>query len=146
MRTDGPVLGLDLGSRRIGIAISDAAGALAFPAGWLERSSPSGDLAALRALALERGVTRVVVGLPLHMNGSAGPEAEAARAFARELAQATGLDVELLDERWTTREAERSLREAPGRRRRRPGEIDSVAATLILRTYLERARAERARA
>jgi len=136
----GCVLGLDYGSRRIGLAVSDEAGVFAFPAGALERTGLQRDLVALAALIAERGVTRVVVGLPLHLSGRSGPEAEAARAFARALGEATQLPVDLLDERWTTREAERSLRDAPGRRKRSRGSVDSVAATLLLRTYLERER------
>jgi len=134
----GPVLGLDLGSRRIGLAISDAAGSIAFPAGHLVRTSLERDLAALRSLARERGVSCIVIGLPLHMDGRRGEAAEAARRFAAALAEATALPTELLDERWTTREAERALRDAPrGRRAQRKQIVDSLAATLILRTYLE---------
>jgi putative Holliday junction resolvase len=78
-----------------------------------------------------------VVGLPIHMNGREGPEARAARAFAASLGRETGRSVDLLDERWTSREAERALREA-GAPRSEPGEVDAVAATLLLRTWLER--------
>jgi putative Holliday junction resolvase len=141
MGAEGCVLGLDYGSRRIGLAVSDPAGVFAFPAGALERKGLEQDLAALRALIAERGVTRVVVGLPLHLSGRSGPEAEAARAFARALGEATGLPVALLDERWTSREAERALRAAGERGRKRSrGSVDSVAATLLLRTFLERER------
>ena len=140
MAVRGCVLGLDYGSRRIGLAISDLEGLFAFPAGALERTRLEQDLQALGRLIAERGVTRVVVGLPLHMSGRSGQEAEAARAFARALGEATKLPVEMLDERWTSREAERALRDAPGRRKRSRGSVDSVAATLLLRTYLERER------
>jgi putative Holliday junction resolvase len=136
----GCVLGLDFGSRRIGLAVSDPAGVFAFPAGALERTQLAQDLRALGELIAERGVTRIVVGLPLHMSGRSGPQAEAARTFAQALGEATGLPVDLLDERWTSREAERSLRDAPGRRKPSKGSVDSVAATLLLRTYLERER------
>ena len=134
----GPVLGLDFGARRIGLAVSNPEATLAFPAGTLERAGLDRDLAALRSLIEERGVARIVVGLPLHMDGRRGVGAEAARAFARALAGATALPVELLDERWTTSQAERALREAPrARRRARKQIVDSMAATLLLRTYLE---------
>jgi putative Holliday junction resolvase len=134
----GPVLGLDFGARRIGLAVSNPEATLAFPAGTLERAGLDRDLAALRSLVEERGVARIVVGLPLHMDGRSGAGADAARAFAHALASATSLPVELLDERWTTSQAERDLREAPrARRRRRKQIIDSMAATLLLRTYLE---------
>jgi putative holliday junction resolvase len=133
------VLGVDLGSKRIGLAISDEGERIALPAGVLESRGRKADVEALRRLAAERGVSRVVVGLPLHMSGRAGPEAEAARAFARALAESSALPVETLDERWSTVEAERTLRET-GRsgRKRRSGEADTLAATLLLRTYLER--------
>jgi putative holliday junction resolvase len=133
------VLGIDLGSKRIGLAISDEREQVALPAGVLESRGRTADVGALRRLAAERGVSRVVVGLPLHMSGRAGPEAEAARAFARELAGALALPVETLDERWSTVEAERTLRETGrSRKKRRSGEADTLAATLLLRTYLER--------
>ena len=141
----GPVLGLDLGARRIGLAVSDREASIAFPAGHLERKGRERDLRALRELAEERDVVRIVVGLPLHLDGRSGAGAEAARAFATDLGEATGLPVELMDERWTTREAERALREAPARRRRgRKQVIDAMAATLLLRTWLERAQARSA--
>jgi putative Holliday junction resolvase len=139
----GPVLGLDLGGRRIGLAISDAEATIAFPAGHLVRHGLTRDLEALRALAVEREVSCIVVGLPLHMDGRSGEAAQAARAFASALAEATALPVEMLDERWTTVEAERALRDAPRRRRARKKEvIDAMAATLILRTYLEARRTD----
>ena len=131
------VLGLDLGRRRIGLAISDPWG-IALPAGTLTRRSLQQDLHWLREWAVEREVTRIVVGLPIHMNGSSGPEAEQARGFARKLGEATQLPVDLLDERWTTVEAERALRETGRRGRARRKVIDSVAATILLQTYLER--------
>lgn len=136
------VLGVDLGGRRIGLAISDADGAFAFPIDALASASRGRDVKALANLAADREVERIVVGLPLHMDGRAGPEAEAAREFAKALAKATGLAVELLDERWTTIEAERALRTSGTSKQRRTsrkrGELDSMAATIILRTWLER--------
>jgi putative Holliday junction resolvase len=167
MSVAGPVLGLDFGTRRIGLAVSDRDARLAFPAGCLESQGTEKDLQALCALVEKREITRIVVGLPIHMDGRAGPEADAARAFARGVAEATGLPVEMLDERWTTLEAERALAEIGGRKRggaaraasrkgQRPrsepqasggrkasraksrGDVDAVAATILLRTYLER--------
>jgi putative Holliday junction resolvase len=135
------VLAIDYGERRLGLAVSDETGAFAFPAGTLERRGRARDLAALRELATERCIERVVVGLPLHLDGRVGPEARAAQAFAAAVAETTGLPVETFDERWTTREAERSLREQGlvGRRgRRRRGAVDAVAATLLLRSWLAR--------
>jgi putative Holliday junction resolvase len=135
-------LGVDLGRRRIGLAISDAEGNFAFPLAALTSGGRGRDVKALAAVVAARAVERVVVGLPLHMDGRAGPEAEDARAFARALAKATGLPVDTLDERWTSIEAERALAASGTRRERRDsrknGELDSMAATIILRTWLER--------
>ena len=136
MTARGSVLGIDYGARRIGLAVSDPDRTFAFPAGFLERRDPGRDLAALRELADAREVVQIVVGLPIHMNGREGPEARAARAFAEALRRETGRDVDLVDERWTSLEAERAAREAG--RRPKAGEIDAAAATLILRTWLER--------
>ena len=148
MSVAGPVLGLDFGTRRIGLAVSDRDGRIAFPAGCLESQGTAKDLQALCALVEKREITRVVVGLPIHLDGRAGPEADAARAFARGVAEATGLPVEMLDERWTTLEAERALRElgkrgrvARAANRRHRGYVDAVAATILLRCYLERRQA-----
>lgn len=134
------VLGIDLGERRIGLAVSDEDARIAFPAGSLVRKGRRSDFAALCALVRERGIGRAVVGLPLHMSGRAGAEADKAKRFAAELATAAQIPVDLLDERWTSIAAERSLAES-GRRtveRRGKGVVDEVAATLLLSTYLER--------
>lgn len=141
MSSRGPVLALDYGARRIGMAVSDPEGEFAFPAGVLERHGLARDLEALQELIRERGVVRVVVGLPVHLDGRKGPEAEAASRFARAVGEASGLPVEMLDERWTSREAERALREVqPRRGRRRKAKLDAAAAALLLRTFLDRQR------
>ena len=120
--------------------MADPEGCCEFPAGSLSSKGRKKDLQKRRALVEERDIRRIVVGLPLHMNGHVGPEAEAARSFADGVARSTGLPVEMLDERWTTVEAKRALRDAKGRRTRaaRRGELDSAAATILLRAYLER--------
>ncbi len=135
---DGRILGLDLGSKRIGLAISDPELPIALPEGVLARTNLASDLAALAELVRERGVVRIVVGLPIHMNGRRGPEAAAAEAFGRSLAEATGLPVDLQDERWTSAEAHRALAATGRRSRERRAHVDAVAASLILRAYLER--------
>jgi len=141
MALPGPVLALDYGARRIGMAISDVEGEFAFPAGVLERRGLSQDLEALKEVVREREVTRVVVGLPIHLDGRRGPEAEAATRFAQAVGEATGLTVALLDERWTSREAEQALREVqPRRRKREKAKLDAAAAALLLRTFLDRER------
>lgn len=132
------VLGIDLGKKRIGLAISDPAERVALPAGMIESRGRRADVSAIGSLARERGVKQIVVGLPLHMNGRAGPEAEAARSFAKALETELGIPVETLDERWSSVAAERALRETGGRRSRSPGAVDTLAATLLLRTFLER--------
>ncbi|MCP4906275.1 MAG: Holliday junction resolvase RuvX [bacterium] len=138
------ILGVDLGSKRIGLAVSDVEGEIAFPAGLLDSRGRKRDIAALRALIAEREIGRVVVGLPLHMDGRRGPEAEKATRFAADLSKATGIPVDTLDERWTSMEAERLLADAPGKRRsqkraerRARGTVDEMAASIILRTYLQ---------
>ncbi|MGI9430631.1 MAG: Holliday junction resolvase RuvX [Myxococcota bacterium] len=132
------VLGIDWGERRIGLAVSDPEGIIATPIGKLDATSRKRDIAAIRALVEERGITEIVVGLPIHMDGRRGEAAEAATRFAADLSAALELPVETLDERWTTAEADRALQEGgrSGRRRRRES-IDSMAATILLRTYLE---------
>ncbi len=136
MASRGPVLGLDLGAKRIGLAVSDLDGAIAFPVGFLARRGAAHDLAALDAMVRERQIQKIVVGLPIHLDGRVGEEARAARAFGEALAEATGVPVEMLDERWTTVEAERSLRGTRTARKREA--VDAVAATLLLRTWLAR--------
>ena len=145
----GPILGIDFGSKRFGLAVSDDAASIAFPIGVLASRGRQRDVAAVAELAGERAVKRVVVGLPLHMDGGQGEMAEAVRRFAEALAETTGLPVDLLDERWSSLEAERTLRETPRtrkQRRRDKGAVDTLAATLILSTYLERLRVAEARA
>jgi putative Holliday junction resolvase len=131
-------LGIDHGSKRIGLAVSDPGGKIALPAGTLESRGFERDLAAIRAIVEERQVERIVVGLPIHMDGRSGPQAEAARAFAERLAGELGLPVDTMDERWTTKEAERALRATGRKGKKKRAVIDSVAATILLRTYLER--------
>ena len=139
------MLALDYGTKRIGMAVSDAEGEFAFPLGELDRRSLGRDLEALAELAREREIVEVVVGLPLHLDGRPGDTAAAARKFAAAVADATGLPVEMLDERWTSREAERALRESqPRRGKRQRAKLDAAAAAILLRTYLaQRSAAER---
>ncbi len=139
------ILGLDMGSKRIGLAISDEDETFAFPTGKLERKGRKQDLEALRHLIEERNVGCVVVGVPLHMSGRKSKGAEAARTFARDLAAHTGLPVDTLDERLTTVEAERTLSATGRRAKDRKDVVDSVAASIILGTYLDLRRNRAAR-
>jgi putative Holliday junction resolvase len=132
----GVLLGLDLGTRTIGTALSDAGWRFATAGKTLPRGKFSRDLEALRALALERGVAGIVLGLPLNMDGSEGPRAQSARAYARNLAP-LGLPVLLWDERWSTASAERDMIAQDISRARRAERIDSHAAAVILQAALD---------
>lgn len=136
----GRVLGVDVGSHRIGLALSDRAGRVATPHAVVERSGDqAADHRAIVAHAREAGASRIVVGLPLSLSGDVGP---AARAVLEEVAalqaEATGaITVETYDERFTTVIAERGLRAAKVRRRDRRRAVDPAAATVMLQSYLE---------
>jgi putative Holliday junction resolvase len=132
----GVLLGLDLGTKTIGTALSDAGWRFATAGHTLPRGKFARDLEALRALARERRVAGIVVGLPLNMDGSEGPRAQSARAYARNLAP-LGLPILLWDERWSTASAERDLIAQDASRKRRAGRIDSHAAAVILQAALD---------
>lgn len=130
-------LGLDVGERRIGVAIADELGMIASPLMMIERRQ--GDLVAIRDLARARDVDRLVIGLPTGMSGREGPQAATVRAFATELLAVvdSGLRIEFWDERLTTAVAERALRDQGMRRNRRKGDVDAIAAAVILQGYLD---------
>jgi putative holliday junction resolvase len=130
-------MGLDVGTRTVGIALSDALGITAQGLTTLRRSNLKADLAEVRRLAAEHEVNRLVVGLPLNMDGSEGPGAQAVRAFGEAAARTTGLPLEYQDERLTTVAAERVLLEADVSRKKRRKVIDQLAAQLILQTWLD---------
>lgn len=130
-------LGLDLGTKTIGLAVSDELGLTAQGLPTVERRGPRKDLEALRQVVEAYGVERFVLGLPLNMDGSEGPRAEATRRFGDALAAATGLPVLYWDERLTTVAAQRALLEADVSRRKRREVIDQVAASLILQGWLD---------
>ena len=132
------MLAIDYGRRRLGLAVSDALGMASHPLPALQRQGQAADLAALRAVIESRDVRRLVVGLPLNMNGSEGSMAGEARAFGDWLAGATGLPLLYEDERLSTDEAEEFLRAAGLRPSDRKRLRDSVAAAVILRSVLER--------
>lgn len=134
----GVLMGLDLGTRTIGTAFCDAGWSFAGAGKTLPRGKFGRDRAALEALATERGVKGVVLGLPLNMDGSSGPRAQASRAFARNLAEALGLPVLLWDERWSTASAERSMIDQDFSRSKRAERIDSHAAAVILQAAIDR--------
>jgi putative Holliday junction resolvase len=135
------ILGVDYGRRRLGLALSDEDGLLASPLPThLRRRRPRADFRYLARLIEREHVGRAVVGLPLHMNGSAGEMAIEASAFAERLSNAAQIPVDVLDERLTTAEADRILREASVPRAKRRGLRDGLAATQILQCYLDRRR------
>jgi putative Holliday junction resolvase len=132
---DGPVLALDLGDARIGVAISDPERRTAVPVGTIRTGAPD-DVKAVVSLVRERGVTLVVVGHPLLLSGRAGARASQAEAFAEALRAVAGVPVVLHDERLSTSEADRSLRERGLGGRERRAVIDRTAAAVILESYL----------
>ncbi|NOK10556.1 Holliday junction resolvase RuvX [Corallococcus exercitus] len=129
--------GLDYGTKTIGVAVSDGLGLTAQAVTTVRRASLKADLAELSRLVKEHEVTRFVLGLPLNMNGSEGPRAEATRKFAEVLESALGLPVELWDERLSTVAAQRTLLEADVRREKRREVIDQLAAQFILQGWLD---------
>jgi len=151
--TEAPIirfLGLDIGDRRIGVAVSDGLGLTAQPVLTLERRRTRGsisrdDLRSLARLARRFAVAGIVVGNPVHLSGETSPQALINQAFASELGKLTGLPVHLWDERLTTREAHRILYEAGHLRQNHRRVVDQVAATLILQSYLDQGRTHEAK-
>ncbi len=138
-------LGIDFGTRRIGVAVSDELGITAQPLPSLEPSSEQEALSVIQGLIDQHGVLEVVVGLPKNMNGSIGPAAEAALAFARRLGEGGAAKVTMWDERLTSRAAERLLIEADLSRAKRKRHVDQMAAVLILQGFLDRYHRQRER-
>lgn len=135
--TEGPVLALDVGDARIGVAVSDPGRRMAVPVGTIRTGAPD-DLKAVRALVEQHGATTIVVGLPLSLSGRPGTQAAHAEAFAGALrAFLPGIAVVTHDERLSTVEADRALREAGVSGRRRRQVVDRTAAAVILQSYLD---------
>jgi putative holliday junction resolvase len=134
----GALLGLDVGTKTIGVATSDADRRLAIGVETIARKTFTADAQRLLGLAGERGCVGFVVGLPLNMDGSEGPRAQSVRAFARNLAKLTELPIALWDERLSTAAVERELIAADVSRRKRAAVIDQHAATFILQGALDR--------
>jgi|SRR5947209_13200085 len=148
------ILALDYGRARIGMALADEEARLARPLGTLERINRNADISNLREITNDHSVKKIIVGLPLHMDGSRGEMAEEAARFAERLRKQLGLPIELLDERLTSWEAERILEEELGKKfvqknsehshakkKKEDGRmsVDAIAAMVILREYLEEA-------
>lgn len=130
------MLGLDIGERRIGVAVSTPEGTLAVPLRIVERTDEASDLATIAEIARSEGAEAIVAGEPRSLSGTLGAQAARVEAFARRAAEACGLPLALQDERLTSVQAERA---APGGRRKR-GPSDDVAAAIILQAYLDRTR------
>lgn len=136
----GGLAGLDLGTKTIGVAVSDGLRQVASPLTVIRRQKFTLDAEALLALVKERTLAGLILGLPRNMDGSEGPRAQSTRAFARNLSRLTDLPIGFWDERLSTVAAERALLEADTSRRRRAEVIDQVAAGYILQGALDRLR------
>jgi putative Holliday junction resolvase len=134
----GGLIGLDLGTKTIGVAASDPDRRVAAPVETIARTRFTADAERVLALAAERRTAGIVLGLPINMDGSEGPRAQSTRAFARNLATLTELPIGLWDERLSTVAVERALIEAEARRDRRKAVIDQHAAAYILQGALDR--------
>ena len=137
----GRVLAVDWGERRIGLAVSDELGMIASPAGHIaRRAGKRPPIAKVIERATELGATGFVLGLPLDGNGDDTPRSLEVREIARAIETRTGLPVELVDERFTTAAARRAIREMGGKPEERPGDVDALAATVLLQHALARGR------
>ena len=151
-RIMGVILAIDYGKKRLGLALSDEFGVISRPYATWTRINRRRDLARLRELVRQQSVGRIIVGLPLHLDGTPSEMSEEARSFAARIEKALGLPVEMMDERLSSWEAHESLAAANSSKRARRGPpgaaetkkqtpIDDVAAAIILRDYLDKARA-----
>ena len=136
----GAIMGLDLGTKTIGVALSDTSRTVASPHLTVRRTKFGKDAAALLDIVAQREVAAILLGLPRNMDGSEGPRAQSTRAFARNLAGLTDLPITFWDERLSTVAAERALLEADTSRAKRAERIDNIAASYILQGFLDRMR------
>jgi putative Holliday junction resolvase len=131
------ILSLDFGEKRIGVAVSDALNIIAQSVGTIERKGIKNDLKKIKDLVREHDAGRLIVGLPLNMNGTEGKSANRAVDFVNELKKEIDIRVEMVDERLTTAQGERIFLEADLSRKKRKKNIDKIAAQLILQNYLD---------
>jgi putative Holliday junction resolvase len=134
---DARILGLDLGTRTIGLALSDVGRTIATPYQTIRRTKLRPDMARINGIIDEEGVGAVVLGLPINMDGSEGPRCQATRQFASDFLKAFDLPLAFWDERLSTFAAEEALLEADVSRKRRAELIDKIAAAVILQAYLD---------
>ncbi|MGS1017571.1 Holliday junction resolvase RuvX [Allosphingosinicella humi] len=132
----GRLLGLDVGTRTIGVAFCDAGWTIASPAELIRRSKFTVDVARIRTLVAEQGIKGLVVGLPLNLDGTDSPRTQSTRAFARNL-EPLGLPILLWDERWSTQAVTRTLLDADASRARRAELVDKMAAAYILQGAID---------
>ena len=137
---DGRIMGLDVGDKTIGVAVSDLMGLTAQGVKTIKRVGKKKDIEALKEIRKERQVNKIVSGLPKNMNGTLGPQGEKVIKFCELLEEETGIKIEYWDERLSTVAAERTLIQGNVRRENRKGVIDMVAAVIILQGYLDRQR------
>jgi len=137
MTRTGRVLALDLGKKRIGLAVSDELGITAQGLRTLERRNKRVDLHALATIIREHGVTHLLLGNPLHMSGAEGRQSEWVREFGEALEKHTGVPVRFWDERLTTVEASRVLRESGISIEKRAAAVDRLSAVILLQSYLD---------
>ena len=137
---DGRIMGLDVGDKTIGVAVSDLMGLTAQGVKTIKRVGKKKDIEALKEIIKERQVNKIVSGLPKNMNGTLGPQGEKVIKFCELLEEETGIKIEYWDERLSTVAAERTLIQGNVRRENRKGVIDMVAAVIILLGYLDRQR------
>ncbi|HEY8088880.1 MAG TPA: Holliday junction resolvase RuvX, partial [Polyangiaceae bacterium] len=137
MAPKGRTIALDPGKARVGVAVDDELGLMAHPRGVLDGRDRKGLLVSLKTLADEEGAVRFVVGLPLDMHGGEGTAARASRELAQQVADATGREVELWDERLTTVQAQRSLQASELSGKKARARIDEAAACAILQCWLD---------
>ncbi|HLM75476.1 MAG TPA: Holliday junction resolvase RuvX [Polyangiaceae bacterium] len=131
------VLAIDFGKARAGIAVSDELGMYAHARPALDAKNRKALLAALTGIIRDEGITRILIGLPLELSGDRGPAARRALQFAQEIADASGLEVELIDERLSTVEAGRQLRASGVDSRKQRALVDGVAASVLLQSWLD---------
>lgn len=131
------MLALDLGKKRIGLALSDELGITAQGLDTLEREGRRDDIETLRRLTVDKNVTLILIGDPLHMSGERSRQGEYTREFAKELEYKTGLPIRFWDERWSSREAERTLRGSGIAHDQRKPTIDKLSAILLLQSFLD---------
>lgn len=137
MQNKTRVLGLDVGERRIGVAISDEAGLLATPYTAIDRQGQEQDIGTILGIVEQEDVGKIIVGLPLSLEGSVGPQAQRTVAFCEALKAASLVSVGTWDERFSSVEAGHLLREAGVSYSRHPGRLDASAAAVILQAYLD---------